>query len=176
MDDQGVIRPENRPLTLDIHASENEGIPIPMPRDRTYRTVGSYVNALLLCHDNRLHHQPNAVNSASDCVSQMSAHAPSARRSSIKTKTTDLLLFASRTCIRATSLWTKSGMCSIFSISNGPRSSLPHSPSLHHGSATKLRTRSCREHTTSNAKHSWSLTNSKKARWGRVDTSRALPR
>lgn len=73
IDDQGFVRLENRPLTLDIHTSENEEIPIPIPRDRTYYTSDAYVNDLLLCHDNRLRHQPNAVKSISDCATQMSA-------------------------------------------------------------------------------------------------------
>lgn len=37
--------------------------------------MDSYVNRLLTCHENRLRYQPNAVNSSSDCVSQMTAPA-----------------------------------------------------------------------------------------------------
>ena len=71
IDDRGLIRLENRPLTLEIQDLENDGIPLDIPRDRIYYTADAYVNALLSCHDSRLQHQPNAVNDAGDCVSQM---------------------------------------------------------------------------------------------------------
>ncbi|OAP64468.1 Transcriptional regulator WAR1 [Fonsecaea erecta] len=73
IDDRGLIRLENRPLTLEIQDLENDGIPLDIPRARTYCTVDAYVDALLSCHDSRLQHQPNAVNDAGDCVSQMCA-------------------------------------------------------------------------------------------------------
>ena len=73
INDQGLIRLENRPLTLEIQDLENDGIPLNVPRARTYCTVDAYVDALLSCHDSRLQHQPNAVNDAGDCVSQMCA-------------------------------------------------------------------------------------------------------
>ncbi|EXJ82350.1 hypothetical protein A1O3_06163 [Capronia epimyces CBS 606.96] len=47
IDDHGFVQLESRPLTLDIHTSENEGIPIPMPRDRTYHTVDAHSNILV---------------------------------------------------------------------------------------------------------------------------------
>jgi hypothetical protein len=75
INDEGFVRLENRPLTMDIQMSENEGIPVPIPRSRTYSTVDSYVNDVLRCHDNRLRYQPNAAQSASDCATQMSALA-----------------------------------------------------------------------------------------------------
>ena len=75
IDGEGFARLENRPLTMDIQMSENEGIPVPIPRSRTYSTVDSYVNDVLRCHDNRLSYQPNAAQSASDCAAQMSALA-----------------------------------------------------------------------------------------------------
>jgi hypothetical protein len=52
---------------------ENDGIPLDIPRSRTFCTVDAYVDALLSCHDSRLQHQPNAVNGAGDCASQMCA-------------------------------------------------------------------------------------------------------
>ncbi len=73
IDDQGFIRLENRPLTLEIQDLENNEIPIDIPRDRTYNTVDSYTNALLSCHDKRLRFQPNAVHNGADCAAQMSA-------------------------------------------------------------------------------------------------------
>lgn len=73
IDDRGLVRLENRPLTLEIQDLENDGIPLDIPRSCTYYTVDAYVNALLSCHDRRLQHQPNAVNDAGDCVSQMCA-------------------------------------------------------------------------------------------------------
>ncbi|GAD91599.1 predicted protein [Paecilomyces variotii No. 5] len=73
IDENGYLRLANRPLTLMLHDLENQNIPVDMPRDRTFSTVDSYVNSLLICHDNRLRFQPNAVKSPIDCVSQMTA-------------------------------------------------------------------------------------------------------
>ncbi|OAP55990.1 hypothetical protein AYL99_10142 [Fonsecaea erecta] len=73
IDDDGFLQLANRPLTLEIQDLESEGIPLDVPRNRTYYTVGSYVDDLLNCHDNRLRHQPNAVNDIGDGVSQMAA-------------------------------------------------------------------------------------------------------
>ncbi|KAJ9347616.1 hypothetical protein DTO027B9_9038 [Paecilomyces variotii] len=75
IDENGYLLLVNRPLTLMLHDLENENISVDMPRDRTFSTVDSYVNNLLMCHDNRLRFQPNAVKTASDCVSQMTALA-----------------------------------------------------------------------------------------------------
>jgi len=73
IDDQGLLGLENRPLTLEIQDLENDGIPLDTPRGRTFCTVDAYVDTLLSCHDSRLQYQPNAVNDAGDCVSQMCA-------------------------------------------------------------------------------------------------------
>ncbi|RLL93487.1 hypothetical protein CFD26_100822 [Aspergillus turcosus] len=75
IDDGGFLSLANRPLTLMLHDLENENIPVDMPTGETFASVDSYVNRLLTCHDNRLRYQPNAVNSGSDCVSQMTALA-----------------------------------------------------------------------------------------------------
>ncbi|KAF7158008.1 hypothetical protein CNMCM6106_004297 [Aspergillus hiratsukae] len=75
IDDCGFLSLANRPLTLMLHDLENENIPVDMPTDETFASVYSYVNRLFTCHDNRLRSQPNAVNSGSDCVSQMTALA-----------------------------------------------------------------------------------------------------
>lgn len=75
IDGDGYLKLANRPLTLMLHDLENENIPVDMPKDQTIASVDSYVTSLLMCHDNRLRFQPNAVHSASDCVSQMTALA-----------------------------------------------------------------------------------------------------
>lgn len=75
IDHNGYLQLANGPLTLKLHDLENEGISVDMPRDQTFASVDSYANGLLSCHDNRLRFQPNAVNNASDCVSQMTALA-----------------------------------------------------------------------------------------------------
>lgn len=75
IDDHGYLRLANRPLTLMLHDLENEHIAVDMPKHQTIASVDSYVNCLLGCHDNRLCSQPNAVKSAADCVSQMTALA-----------------------------------------------------------------------------------------------------
>jgi hypothetical protein len=71
--DDGFLHLANRPLTLMLQYLENEGIPVEIPRHQTLLSVGSYVNALLTCHNNRLVHQPNAVHTFSDAVMQMAA-------------------------------------------------------------------------------------------------------
>jgi hypothetical protein len=75
MDNDGVVRLANRPLTLQIHQLENEGIPTKIDRDTTYATTESYFLDVLSCHDNHLTHQLNAINDESDCRSQMAALA-----------------------------------------------------------------------------------------------------
>lgn len=73
IDDSGFLQLANRPLTLEIQDLESEGIPLDIPRDRPYYTVGLYVDNLLHCHDNRLRHQLNAVNNIGDSASQTAA-------------------------------------------------------------------------------------------------------
>jgi len=73
IDDYGYLRLENRPLTKEIHQLENEGIPLDIPRDVTYTDTCSYVNALLSYHDKKLRHQPNAIFSFGDGLSQTCA-------------------------------------------------------------------------------------------------------
>jgi hypothetical protein len=75
IDDGGFLRLANRPLTVELQDLENECIPVDIPRDRTYCSVDSYIDDLISCHDNRLRHQPNAINNAPDCMGQMSALA-----------------------------------------------------------------------------------------------------
>ncbi|PGH35133.1 hypothetical protein GX50_02055 [[Emmonsia] crescens] len=75
IDNNGFLRLNNRPLSIEIQQLENEEIPTYMPCGYTYSTVESYVMNLLGIHDSRLRNQPNAVNNLPDCVSQMSALA-----------------------------------------------------------------------------------------------------
>lgn len=73
VNDDGFLSLENRPLTLEIHELENENIPVAIPRHLTYSTVDSYVADILILHDLRLRHQPNAISNVQDCLYQMSA-------------------------------------------------------------------------------------------------------
>ncbi|RMZ82656.1 hypothetical protein DV738_g1636, partial [Chaetothyriales sp. CBS 135597] len=73
IDNKGFVSLTNRPLTLQLHALENEGIPTNMDRFRTYECTESYALDLLACHDNRLLHQPNSMNDEMDGRRQMSA-------------------------------------------------------------------------------------------------------
>lgn len=73
IDNDGYLCLANRPLTLMLHHLENQGIPVNIPRTQTFTSVDSYVNTLITCHDNHLSLRPNAVNSWSDCGSQMTA-------------------------------------------------------------------------------------------------------
>lgn len=72
---QGYLTLSNRPLLMELHQLENEGVPTDIQRDYTYSTVESYVADILGVHGNRLKHQPNAVNDVPDCGSQISALA-----------------------------------------------------------------------------------------------------
>lgn len=75
IDNDGFVRLENRPLSLEIQQLENEGIDVDIPRGFTYSTVDSYVLDILSMHDSRLRQQPNAVNDIGDSIFQMSALA-----------------------------------------------------------------------------------------------------
>ncbi|KAJ5712957.1 uncharacterized protein N7483_010138 [Penicillium malachiteum] len=75
IDKQGYLTLSNRPLSMELQELENERIPTDVGRDYTYSTVESYVADILGIHDNRLRHQPNAVNNVQDCGYQMSALA-----------------------------------------------------------------------------------------------------
>lgn len=71
MDNQGVISLTNRPLRLQLHQLENEGIPTGISRGNTYTSTEPFLLDILACHDSRLRHQLNAVNSEADCQAQM---------------------------------------------------------------------------------------------------------
>ncbi|OJD22690.1 hypothetical protein ACJ73_05963 [Blastomyces percursus] len=61
VDDNGLLRLANRPLTSMLQESENTGIPMHIVRDCTYTSVIAYVTDLLSYHDNQLRHNLNAV-------------------------------------------------------------------------------------------------------------------
>lgn len=52
---------DNRPLTMQRPLLESSGIPVSIPRGRTYITTDSYICDLLDCHDMKLRQQPNSV-------------------------------------------------------------------------------------------------------------------
>jgi hypothetical protein len=73
LDENGYLRLNNRPLTLQIHQLENEQIPVDMPRNVTHTSIDSYINDVLSFHESRLRHQPNAVSHLEDGFYQTSA-------------------------------------------------------------------------------------------------------
>lgn len=73
LDNNGYLKLNNRPLTLQIPQLENEQIPVDIPRDVTYISVDSYINDILSLHESRLRHQPNAVGHLEDGFYQASA-------------------------------------------------------------------------------------------------------
>ncbi|KAK2807024.1 hypothetical protein FQN50_005598 [Emmonsiellopsis sp. PD_5] len=75
IDNGGYLQLGNRPLSVEIPDLENEQIPTDIPRDYTYSAVESYVMDILRFHDNRILHQPNAVNDVVDYASQVAALA-----------------------------------------------------------------------------------------------------
>lgn len=73
IDDNGFLLLQNRPLSSTIPELENEKVPTDIPRDYTYSTVDSFVADTLAYHDNRIRHQPNAINDLGDYIYQISA-------------------------------------------------------------------------------------------------------
>ncbi|KAL1971002.1 hypothetical protein VTN77DRAFT_2836 [Rasamsonia byssochlamydoides] len=71
LDNHGVVRLTNRPLTLRLQTLENEGIPTTIPRESTYSSVEPYLLDLLGCHDSRIYHQPNSIHSLADGEQQL---------------------------------------------------------------------------------------------------------
>ncbi|KIW83173.1 hypothetical protein Z517_02418 [Fonsecaea pedrosoi CBS 271.37] len=65
------IRLSNRPLTIQLSLLESSGIPMSIPRDRTYVSTDSYIRDILKCHDMKLRYQPNAIPDESEAESQM---------------------------------------------------------------------------------------------------------
>ncbi|KAM4059099.1 aminoglycoside phosphotransferase [Hirsutella rhossiliensis] len=73
MDNHAVVSLTNRPLTLNLHQLENEGLQTNIARDLTYATADTYLLDLLACHDHRIRHLPNAILDYADGQSQLSA-------------------------------------------------------------------------------------------------------
>ena len=73
IDDNGYLSLSNRPLVQGIQALESLSIPVDIPRDMTYSTSDSYVADTLTYHDNRMLHQPNAMNDDIDGILQITA-------------------------------------------------------------------------------------------------------
>ncbi|UPL02692.1 hypothetical protein LCI18_013626 [Fusarium solani-melongenae] len=73
MDNDGVVTLTNRPLTLDLHQLENQGIRTSIPRDLTYVTSDTYLLDRLACHDDRIRHKLNTILGYADGQSQLSA-------------------------------------------------------------------------------------------------------
>ncbi|KAI9747918.1 MAG: hypothetical protein M4579_007357 [Chaenotheca gracillima] len=71
VNDRGILSLTNRPLTMELHRMENEGIPIDIPRDVTYSTTELYIRDLLHCYRTRLTHQPNAIHDENDGLFQI---------------------------------------------------------------------------------------------------------
>jgi hypothetical protein len=69
----GVLCLRNRPLTLQLHQLENEGIPTNIDRNLTYSTTETYILDLLQCHDSKILNQPNSILNESDGLMQLSA-------------------------------------------------------------------------------------------------------
>ncbi|GAB7340511.1 hypothetical protein MBLNU457_6931t1 [Dothideomycetes sp. NU457] len=72
IDQRGVIKLANRPLTWLIHELENDQVPADMPRDRTYAETDSYYSDLLNTHSNRIRDVANSINNVDDGELQLS--------------------------------------------------------------------------------------------------------
>ncbi|PWY76533.1 hypothetical protein BO83DRAFT_407009 [Aspergillus eucalypticola CBS 122712] len=72
IDNQGIVKLTNRPLTLRLHHLENESVPTNMDRDLVYSTSDSYYMDLLSYHDSRLRHVPNSIRDKADGEAQLS--------------------------------------------------------------------------------------------------------
>lgn len=72
IDERGVTKLANRPLTWPLQHLENEGVPSDIPRDRTYAEVDSYHSDLLNTHSNRIRDVANSINNVKDGQLQLS--------------------------------------------------------------------------------------------------------
>ncbi|UPK91992.1 hypothetical protein LCI18_002927 [Fusarium solani-melongenae] len=73
IDDRGVLKLTNRPLTLFLHQLENANIPTELPRDHTYASSVPYLFDLINCHDNRIRDQSNSIHHQHDGETQLGA-------------------------------------------------------------------------------------------------------
>jgi hypothetical protein len=67
----GQVSLSGRPLTAPLALFEAEGIPSEITPTTTYASVDTYIEDLLHCHDTRMLHQPNAVESDYDTKGQL---------------------------------------------------------------------------------------------------------
>lgn len=72
IDQYGVVKLANRPLTCSIHQLENDQVSSDIPRDRTYAETDSYYSDLLNTHNNRIRDVANSVNHVRDGELQLS--------------------------------------------------------------------------------------------------------
>ncbi|RAH59988.1 hypothetical protein BO85DRAFT_467618 [Aspergillus piperis CBS 112811] len=72
IDNHGIVKLTNRPITLRLHHLENESVPTNMDRDLVYSTNDSYYMDLLSYHDSRLRHVPNSIRDKADGEAQLS--------------------------------------------------------------------------------------------------------
>ncbi|KAI9041585.1 uncharacterized protein KD926_006659 [Aspergillus affinis] len=72
IDNRGVIRLRNRPLTLRLQHLENQSVPTSINRDLTYCSPDAYFLDLLGYHDSYLRHSPNSVRDELDGQAQLS--------------------------------------------------------------------------------------------------------
>ncbi|KAI1908239.1 hypothetical protein LOZ65_006669 [Ophidiomyces ophidiicola] len=73
MDDTGVLSLTNRPLTLQLHQLENEGVATGIDRKLTYQSSETYALDLLSSHDARLRCVQNAIRDEYDGKAQLAA-------------------------------------------------------------------------------------------------------
>ncbi|GAO14034.1 uncharacterized protein UV8b_01878 [Ustilaginoidea virens] len=75
LDSKGYLHLDNRPLSVQWTMQENEGIPLGINRDETFSSVDDFVLAHVTALDNRLLHQPNAIEDSHDAHYQMTSLA-----------------------------------------------------------------------------------------------------
>jgi len=66
INDEGLLKLSNRPLSCSLHQIENDGAPSLIPRDLTYATADTYYSDILDCHSQRIRHVPNSINDLDD--------------------------------------------------------------------------------------------------------------
>ncbi|KAG6009674.1 hypothetical protein E4U21_001738 [Claviceps maximensis] len=75
LDDKGYLHLDSRPLTIPFVMHENEGLPLDMPRSKTFSHVDDFVHSHLTAFENRLIHQLNGVRNYGDACRQTAALA-----------------------------------------------------------------------------------------------------
>ena len=75
MDNNGYLRLDNRPMSVTTVIHENEGLPLDLPRRKTFSSVEDFVFSQLAAFENRFFGQPNGVASHEDAWYQMASFA-----------------------------------------------------------------------------------------------------